>query len=204
MRDAHKKPLVGLCPRPQDFRRNISGVRGPAMKTAPDNYHRQRPDASSAHRRPGYPLSGCVPAAPDSVLPGNHTVAARSIVRKYASAPELCLKNPNRFQKASKSVQKLSEESKFTHSLCRRPFLNDLLSAWEIGRNAPAGAFCGKAGKRFYKDCGFEVSIPNIFRNSCSRLFLTAGISLSNACNASIETSVRFFMVSGCWVSIEA
>ena len=101
-RDARKEPLPGLCPRPQDFRRNISGVRWPAIKTAPDNYHRQRPDALSAHRRPGYPLSGCVPAEPDSVSPGNHTVAARSSVRKYASDPELCLKNPNRFQKASK------------------------------------------------------------------------------------------------------
>ena len=121
MRDACKEPLPGLCPRPQDFRRHISGVRWPAMKKAPDNYHRQRPDASSAHRRPGYPLSGCVPAEPDSVSPGNHTLAARTRVRKDASAPELCLKNPNRFEKASKSVQNLSEESKITHSVGRRP-----------------------------------------------------------------------------------
>jgi hypothetical protein len=121
MCDAYKESLPGLCPRPQDFRRNISGVRWPAMKTASDNYHCQRPDASSAHRRPGYPLSGCVPAEPDSVSPGYHTVAARSRDRKYASAPELCLKNPNHFQKVSKSVQKLSEESKFTHTLWRRP-----------------------------------------------------------------------------------
>ena len=27
-------------------------------------------DAPWAHRRPGYPLSGCVPAEPDSVSPG--------------------------------------------------------------------------------------------------------------------------------------
>jgi len=121
MRDARKEPLPGLCPRPQDFRRNVSGVRWSAIKTAPDNHHRQRPDASSAHRRPGYPLSGCVPAEPDSVSPGNHNVAARSWVRKYSSAPALCLKNPNRLEKASKSVQKLSEESKFTHSIGRRP-----------------------------------------------------------------------------------
>jgi len=105
MRDARKDPLPGLCPRPQDFRRYISGVRLPAMKTAPDNDHRQRPDASSAHRRPSYPLSGCVPAEPDSVSPGNHTLAAGNRDRKYASAPELCLKNPNRFEKASKWVQ---------------------------------------------------------------------------------------------------
>ena len=32
---------------------------------------RGRPcEAPSAHRRPGYPLSGCVPAEPDSVSPG--------------------------------------------------------------------------------------------------------------------------------------
>ncbi len=30
----------------------------------------QRPDAASAHPRPGYPLPGCFPAEPDSVSPG--------------------------------------------------------------------------------------------------------------------------------------
>ena len=124
MRDARKDPLPGLCPRPQDFRRYISGVRLPAMKTAPDNDHRQRPDASSAHRRPSYPLSGCVPAEPDSVSPGNHTLAARRRDRKYASAPELCLKNPIRLEAESQSGQKLSEKSNFTHSIRRRPLLN--------------------------------------------------------------------------------
>src|SRR5713101_7882247 len=39
-------------------------------KTAPGGSHQQGPDAPSAHRRPGYPLSGCVPAEPDSVSPG--------------------------------------------------------------------------------------------------------------------------------------
>ena len=33
-------------------------------------------DAPSAHRPPGYPLSGCVPAEPDSVSPGNIRVAS--------------------------------------------------------------------------------------------------------------------------------
>ena len=115
--------LIDSCSRhitSQDFRRHISGVRWPAMKMAPDNYHRQRPDASSAHRRPSYPLSGCVPAEPDSVSLGNHTLAARNRDRKNASAPELCLKNPNRFKGTSTSRQKLSEKSKFTHSLGRR------------------------------------------------------------------------------------
>src|SRR5215472_6463794 len=31
----------------------------------------------SAHRRPGYPLSGCVPAEPDSVSPGGPTLTNR-------------------------------------------------------------------------------------------------------------------------------
>jgi hypothetical protein len=127
MSDARKRPMPGLRPRPQNFRRHISGVRWPAMKMAPDNYHRQRPDASSAHRRPSYPLSGCVPAEPDSVSPGNHTLAARSRDRKYSSAPELCLKNPNRLEGASKSGQQLSEKSKFTHSIRRRPEKQELL-----------------------------------------------------------------------------
>ena len=36
-----------------------------------------RGQAPSAHRRPGYPLSGCVPAEPDSVSPGRAKVTRR-------------------------------------------------------------------------------------------------------------------------------
>jgi len=144
MRHARKDLLPGLCPRPQDFRRHISGVRWLAMKTAPDNYHRQRPDALSAHRRPGYPLSGCVPAEPDSVSPDNHTLAARSRDRKYASAPELCLKNPNRLEGASKSGQKLSEKSKCTHTLWRRPIILNRSAA----PGSPAAAASSAAALR--------------------------------------------------------
>jgi hypothetical protein len=85
MREAHKDHLSGLCPGPQDFRRHISGVRYSAIAKAPDNYHRQRPDALSAHRRPGYPLSGCVPAEPDSVSPDNHTLAPMHTIGKNPS-----------------------------------------------------------------------------------------------------------------------
>src|SRR5271157_6655770 len=46
------------------------------QRTAPCGFHHQGPDAPSAHRRPGYPLSGCVPAAPDSVSPGTLRVAS--------------------------------------------------------------------------------------------------------------------------------
>ena len=122
MRDTRKEPLPGLCPRPQDFRRHISGVRWPAMKTAPDNYHRQRPDASSAHRRPGYPSSGCVPAEPDSVSPGNHTLAPMSTSCKKPSAPEPCLKNPIAPGNGRRAGQKKAEKSKITHTIWRRPF----------------------------------------------------------------------------------
>ena len=39
-------------------------------RNAPDKRTCQGPAAPLAHRRPGYPLSGCVPAEPDSVSPG--------------------------------------------------------------------------------------------------------------------------------------
>ena len=45
-------------------------------ETAPGGFHRQGPDAPSAHRRPGYPLSSCVPAELDSVSPSSTTVAS--------------------------------------------------------------------------------------------------------------------------------
>jgi hypothetical protein len=44
---------------------------------APDKRTRQGPTAPLAHRRPGYPLSGCVPAEPDSVSPGDVSIAIR-------------------------------------------------------------------------------------------------------------------------------
>src|SRR5437879_12308332 len=37
---------------------------------APENVSVQGPDAPLAHRRPGYSLSGCTPAEPDSASPG--------------------------------------------------------------------------------------------------------------------------------------
>jgi hypothetical protein len=58
-----------------DFGRHDSGVRRHQGKT-PDGFHHKGPDAPSAHRRPGYPLSGCVPAEPDSVSPGSVRLAS--------------------------------------------------------------------------------------------------------------------------------
>ena len=54
-------------------------------KTAPGGFHHQGPDAPSAHRRPGYPLSGCVPAEPDSVSPGNARVISAATRGKAPS-----------------------------------------------------------------------------------------------------------------------
>ena len=41
-----------------------------ARAMAPDDDNHRGPDALSWHRRPGYPLSGCVPAEPNAVSPG--------------------------------------------------------------------------------------------------------------------------------------
>ena len=85
MPDCSEDWILGLCPSPQDFQRHISGVRLIKTKMASDNNCWQRPDALSAHRRPGYPLSGCVPAEPDSVSPGNPTLSSKSTIRKNLS-----------------------------------------------------------------------------------------------------------------------
>jgi hypothetical protein len=45
-----------------------------------------------AHPRPGYPLSGCSPAEPDSVLPGVSRITRRVMVGKHHHwTPEPCL-----------------------------------------------------------------------------------------------------------------
>ena len=51
-------------------------------KNAPNRKNDQGLDAPLAHRRPGYPLSGCVPAEPDSVSPGNIRLAEVTLVAK--------------------------------------------------------------------------------------------------------------------------
>ena len=48
-----------------DFLRRVSGAHGIELPTV---IH-QEPDAPLVLRRLGYPLSGCVPAEPDSILP---------------------------------------------------------------------------------------------------------------------------------------
>ena len=45
-------------------------------RKGPHDFHHQGPDAPSAHCRLGYPLSGCVPAEPDSVSPRSVRLAS--------------------------------------------------------------------------------------------------------------------------------
>lgn len=56
------------------FSRHNSGVRWCGKKAAPKG-NLSGPDAPSAHRRPGYSLSGCTPAEPDSASPGRGSLS---------------------------------------------------------------------------------------------------------------------------------
>ena len=56
------------------FLRHGSGVQW-WKNTAPEDVTVQEPDAPLAHRRPGYSLSGCTPAEPDSASPGAGSIA---------------------------------------------------------------------------------------------------------------------------------
>src|SRR5215468_6831189 len=69
-----------------------------AGKEAPGHQRgRGRPcEAPSAHRRPGYPLSGCVPAEPDSVSPGGGTVTSRSERHKCNTPGRVTEARPDR------------------------------------------------------------------------------------------------------------
>ncbi len=99
-----------------DWGRHDSGVRRHQGK-APDGFHHQGPDAPSAHRRPGYPLSGCVPAEPDSVSPGSVRLAST----------EQCGKPPSDTgvmpQKILLSRCPTEKWPKVTHSLGRRALI---------------------------------------------------------------------------------
>src|SRR5665213_103129 len=75
------------------------------MRTTPGSTSFQGSDAPLAHRRPGYSLSGCVPAEPDAasrgnstgaIQPGqlnrgNSTVSFLDARRKYSWTSESCL-----------------------------------------------------------------------------------------------------------------
>ena len=50
---------------------------------APGSLNRQGPDAPLAHRRAGYPLSGCVPAEPESVSPATLEFSEKGERKKW-------------------------------------------------------------------------------------------------------------------------
>lgn len=60
---------------------------------APDKRARQGPTAPLAHRRPGYPLSGCFPAEPDSVSPGDFSITIRFPFRQSINRPRSRLRS---------------------------------------------------------------------------------------------------------------
>ena len=86
------------------------------QERVPDGFHHQGPDAPSAHRQPGYPLSGCVPAEPDSVSPGSVRLAST----------EQCGKPPSDTgampQKILLCRSPTEKWPKVTHSVGRRAF----------------------------------------------------------------------------------
>jgi hypothetical protein len=59
-----------------DFLRHDSGDRWRMARSSPTSVERGSSEPS-VHRRPGYPLSGCVPAEPDSVSPGEKTITRK-------------------------------------------------------------------------------------------------------------------------------
>ena len=60
-----------------DFFRHGSVSNGKKTTTLGCAGRHRGSDAPLAHRRPGYPLSGCFPAEPDSVSPSNLRIPPR-------------------------------------------------------------------------------------------------------------------------------
>ena len=80
---APRMMLVGVPPgsaRTRDFRRHLDG-------SNKDRRRRVRPRRPGAfeHRRPGYPLRGCVPAEPRSVSPGWYRASDGSRVEVFSA-----------------------------------------------------------------------------------------------------------------------
>ena len=82
--------------------------------------HHQGSDAPSAHCRPGYPLSGCVPAEPDSVSPGSVRLASAQQCGKPPSdtgvMPQKILLYRFPTEKRSRSYPHTLEKSHFLFS----------------------------------------------------------------------------------------
>ncbi len=82
-----------------------------ANESDPERSDAPGSDAPSAHRRPGYPLPGCVPAEPDSVSPGPIRLLPPAIVASPIGHRSHALKIPS---------QGSSEGRTSTHRFCRR------------------------------------------------------------------------------------
>jgi hypothetical protein len=65
-------------------------------KTAPDDKNHQGPGRAIGAPEPGYPLSGCVPAEPDSVSPGSSSVSADQPYASTIGHRSYALKIPGR------------------------------------------------------------------------------------------------------------
>jgi len=79
----------GSAPDPGIFRGMTPVSDGTAQTRRPRAIQlAQGPDAPSAHRRSGYPLSGCVPAEPDSVSPDRDTLHHGGTKRKTRTNQE--------------------------------------------------------------------------------------------------------------------
>ena len=88
-----ERSIYGLDSTAVRFRRHDSGVRWQTQQKRPlRSKTRERPCAPSAHRRPGYSLSGCTPAEPDSASPGAGSIAElrnrAQGVRRPTDSPE--------------------------------------------------------------------------------------------------------------------
>ena len=87
------------------------------QERAPDGFHHQGPDAPSPHRRPGYPLSSCVPAEPGSVSPGSVRLASTEQCGKPPSdtgaMPQELLYVDLQLKNGPKLPTRLGEEPEF-------------------------------------------------------------------------------------------
>jgi len=81
---------------------------------APDDVTVQGPDAPLAHRRPGYSLSGCTPAEPDSASPGN----CNSTCRREGHNAQAILVSSRSFTSRSRAGLRLHPEVR--HGALRR------------------------------------------------------------------------------------
>ena len=88
------RPLLGLCPRPRHFLRYGSDVPKLAQRTRPwPGIPEPGPDTPWAHRRPGYPSAGCLPAEPASVFPGTAICPSNSTSVQPLGTSEKFLEN---------------------------------------------------------------------------------------------------------------